>query len=149
MMQAANQQASPQKRKPNNSNRVPRAWNLAQEWLNWLDTRRFFAPPEKISILGRMSGHSGSGNQPNGPMSAEMAAFHLAVVSLEYRTFRAFVQIYANYPALNKTCAAELNVTEMGLYTIADTAAREVLKTMHHLVLMHEQMRAETTWLPT
>lgn len=51
-------------------------------WQQWLRTRRLLAPPpSRPNILARMQPHAVL-PEPDGPMSAEMALFDLAVRSL-------------------------------------------------------------------
>jgi hypothetical protein len=122
-----------------------RALELAQEWLPWLETRKFMAPPPVMGVLGRLT-HISSGRQPNAGMSAEMAAFHLAVVSLEVGYLIPFLDVYVqSFPDPVKSLLAEIGLTDRSaFYYRAHKAAGDVVKTTNRLLEMNSAVRAET-----
>lgn len=75
-----------------------RLHELAEAWVVWSRTRRYYGPPPlPAGLLGRLTKKTGPKPQPGGPdafCSAELLAFHLAVVSepkdaLDRRVFEA------------------------------------------------------------
>ena len=122
-----------------------RALSLAQEWLPWLETRKFLAPPQVMSVLGRLN-HIPTGRQPNAGMSAEMAAFNLAVVSLELGDLIPFLDVYVqSFQDPVKSLLAEIGLTNRSaFYYRAHKAAAEVVKTTNRLLEMNAAVRAET-----
>lgn len=125
--------------------RNERAYNLAQEWVLWLDTRRFYAPPEKKNILARMSGGGGGKEPPDASITPEMVAFNLAVTGLTMKKFTAFVAVYCGYrPSPIKVLAHEGGLSSSSkYYDRAHNAAHEVLHIADRLTELSRQMRAE------
>lgn len=124
--------------------RVERAYNLAQEWVLWLDTRRFYAPPEKKNILARMCGDDGVKEPPDAPITPEIVAFNLAVTSLSMKKFTAFVAVYCGYrPSPIKVMAHEGGLSSSKYYERAHNAAHEILYVADKLTELSRQMRCE------
>lgn len=124
--------------------RNERAYNLAQAWVSWLDTRRFFAPPEKKNILARMMQDMPSRGEPNGELSADIFAFNLCVVSLPVEQFVPFVVIYCRYkPQPIKFMSHELGISAPTFYRNAHEAATQILSHTDMLVRMNMQLREE------
>lgn len=120
-------------------------YNLAQDWIRWLNTRRFFCQPEQKNILAKLQKEqSPSRGEPDGEMNAEMAAFNLAVTSLPKEQFIPFVFVYCDYrPFPVKVMAHEIGIGRRTFYENSDKAAAEVLFITRKLVDLHNQMRSE------
>lgn len=124
--------------------RVERAYNLAQEWVLWLDTRRFYAPPEKKNILDRMAGGGGGKEPPDAAITPELVAFNLAVTDLPMKKFMAFVVVYCGYrPSPIKVIANDHGINPSKFYERAHTAAHEVLHVADRLTELSRRMRVE------
>lgn len=127
-------------------NRNEYVYNLALDWVRWLDTRRFFGPPEQKNILARLQGGGKSGGEPDGVMSAEVAAFNLAVCGLEIGYFIPFIAIYCEYrPKPVKVMAYELGIQPPAFYDRAEKAAADVRRVTQKLTEMHKMMAAEVS----
>ena len=126
-------------------NRNRRAVELGQEWLPWLETKRFLAPPEPMGVLQRLL-HRSTGREPNGKFSAELAAFHLAVVSLEVGYLIPFLDVYIqSFPDPVKSLLIEVGVTHRStFYDRAHKAAAEVIRTTNRLIGLNAAMKKET-----
>lgn len=131
-------------------NRLPsrhcnrRAFDLAQEWLPWLESRKFLAPAPVMGVLGRLL-HVSSGRKPNASMSAEMAAFHLAVVSLEKEYLIPFLDVYVqSFSMPVKSLLEEVGLKDRSaFYSRAHKAAGDIVKTTDRLIEINMAMRAE------
>lgn len=118
-----------------------RAQDLADEWLYWLHTRRFFAPGERKHILALLSMPDTSGEPPNARMSAEMAAFHLGVLSLQDHIGRAFIKVYCRFPSDPvKVLAYQENIGRDAYYARAHAGAEQVLAVMGRKLAMIENL---------
>lgn len=128
--------------------RNERAFNLAQTWIGWLDTRRFFAPPEQKNILARMMQDMPSRGAPNGELSADIFAFNLCVVSLPVEQLVPFIVVYCQYkPRPIKVMSHELGVSAPTFYRNAHEAAMLVLSNTDKLVMLNMQLRKEVEGL--
>lgn len=125
--------------------RNERAYYLAQEWVSWLDTRRFYAPPEKKNILARLQGGgNGNGREPDGPVVPEMVAFNLAVTALPMKLFMPFVVVYCHHkPDPVKVMAHGQRVSTSKFYERAHRAAHQALSIADTLLELNRQTRAE------
>ncbi len=122
--------------------RNERVYNLAQDWREWLRTRRFLCKPEQKGILARLIPDSRpSRGEPDGAMIAEMSAFNTSVTSLEPGKLVPFVWVYCEYrPKPAKTVAAEMNINRKTFYDRADTAAGEVERLTDKLVRLNREL---------
>lgn len=118
---------------------------MAQDWVRWLNTRRFLGEPEQVNILARLqTQNKPSLGAPDAPMSAEMSAFNIAVVNLPKEMFIPFVVVYCDYkPKPIKTIAYDLGIQAPAFYERAHHSAQEVLKVTRQLVVLNGQVRAE------
>lgn len=124
--------------------RVERAYNMAQDWVLWLDTRRFYAPAEKKNILARLQGGDTSRGEPDARCMAEMVAFNLALTSLPMNLFVPFVAVYCHHkPDPIKVMAHEQKVSASKFYERAHRAAHQALHIADKLMEMNRQMRVE------
>ena len=78
--------------------RNKQAQALVNDWIPWLKTKAFFGRPNPKHIIAVLSMPDTSGEPPNAKLSAEIAAFHLAVIGLPYNLGRPFVRVYAEWP---------------------------------------------------
>jgi hypothetical protein len=103
------------------------AYQMAQEWVKWLDSRRFLGPPLQRNILAQFM-PSKTGREPNGPMSAELNAFNLAVSSLDVGEFVPFVVIYCEIKIKPiKAIAADMGICRDTFYERAHCAASKCI----------------------
>lgn len=125
--------------------RNERAFNMAQLWISWLDTRKFFAPPAQKNILAMMMQEpQASRGEPDGELSADIFAFNLCVVSLPIEQFIPFVVVYCQYkPRPVKVMAHELGIQAPAFYDRAHTSALKVLHDADRLVRLNTQMQNE------
>lgn len=127
--------------------RNEQVYELAQEWIRWLDSRRFLGEPAQKNILAMLmkdENRRPARGEPDGPMSAEMAAFNLAVSSLPVGQFVPFVVRYCGYkPKPIKTIAYELGIQPPAFYERADNAALHVHSLMRKLVELNGMLRRE------
>lgn len=104
---------------------------LCGQWVAWCHTRRYYGPaPVAGTILGKLSGSSRRG-MPGGPdaaCGAELAAFHLAVISQPQALDRfAFEYHYLHQANRNiKVHAAKLGVSRSHWYRLIDSFTRRV-----------------------
>jgi hypothetical protein len=107
-----------------------RVYNLAQDWIRWIDTRRFFGPAPQQNILGRLIEKSRpSKGAPDAKLNAELSAFNRAVIALEPGLFIPFVVVYCGLREKPiKEIAEELGIGKNQLYERAHTAAARVAK---------------------
>jgi hypothetical protein len=121
------------------------AYNMAKEWVVWLDSKRFFAPPEKAGILARLTTSASNKLPPNAPLSPELAAFNLVVCALPENLFIPFIVVYAgcgDKPV--KSIAHEFNCHETTFYRRADLATKGLKRKTFDLVELHRQMARES-----
>lgn len=126
------------------------AWHVI-EWLNWLDTRKFLAPPPGKSIMEALM-QRGSGRAPNGPMNMETAAFHAAVLSVgntNPELLRPWLRIYCGIPLMPtglraipvKALIDSESCDVSQYYERAHGAANEILRRMSLAINMNLMMR--------
>lgn len=130
------------------SNLNKEAYALAQEWMRWLGSRRFYGPAPHQSILAMLMREPGkvSRGEPDAEVSMELNAFNMAVMDLEVGHFVPFVVVYCDFKPDGKPVkclAADLGIDRSTFYDRADKSALHVLKTTRRLVRLHESMRAE------
>lgn len=115
----------------------PRAQELAQEWMKWHKSRRFFAPPAGKNVLAQFM-PSPTREAPDAPLSAELAAFNLAIHSQDEQSLVPFVVVYCEYrPKPIKWIAHELGISRDTFYTRAH-------KTAEYLVSMTKRLSEKT-----
>jgi hypothetical protein len=106
------------------------ALELAANWVKWLDTRKFLAPPMPPSILAALIGGSRKGNEPDGVMDAEMQAFNTACIAQEREMLVPFVVVYARVQPKNtpvKKIAYDLDISTATFYRNAHQAATKIV----------------------
>ncbi|WP_412479899.1 hypothetical protein [Azonexus sp. IMCC34839] len=114
------------------------AKELADQWLDWLRTRRFMAPPVPPSLLSLMMKGSISEGEPDGPMSPEMPAFNAAVMALfnqKPELAYPFIRVYCGFPITPvKSIASEIGVSTKTYYDLAHKGADEVIRRMNLVI---------------
>lgn len=87
------------------------------EWRHWSRTRRLIGPPQGApNILARMQPHM-IGREPDGPMSADMAMFDLAVRALPDTLDKlAFVTFYGKRSMPIKTLSHHMGISRKTFY---------------------------------
>ena len=123
-------------------NRSERAKALSDDWITWLDDRRFFGPPPKKSVLAMLIEKNRSrGEAPDRPLNAEIAAFHVAVMGLPVEAFLPFVRVYCGVPFVPvKTLAFEAGIERVTYYNRAHAAAHVVMRSMNSVLAMIENI---------
>lgn len=123
-------------------NKSERAKSLADDWITWLDDRRFFGPPPKKSVLAMLIEKNRSrGEIPDRPLNAELAAFHVAVVGLPQEMFLPFIRVYCGVPdAPIKALAYGAGIGRDAYYDRAHKAAYQVLRSMRSVLAMVENI---------
>jgi hypothetical protein len=96
---------------------------LSEEWAYWCRTRRLYAPPAATtSLLGRLTKKTSVSGTPGGPdaiSSAELAAFHLGVVSQPMALDRQCFELHYFWRVKNvKAAAAQLGIGRQHWYTL-------------------------------
>lgn len=116
---------------------------FCEDWAYWCRTRRFFGPPDRGScLLGRLSGQSRPvrAGGPDGACSADLAAFHLAVLAQPRDALdrRVFEMHYLARVRNIKAAAAQMSIGRQHWYTLvadfrsrAYTASLEILRANH------------------
>jgi hypothetical protein len=117
-----------------------RLHEMCEAWALWTRTRRFYGPPPLAAgLLARLAGGARRMARPGGPdapCSAEIAAFHLAVISQppEALDRRVFELHYAWRVRNVKAAAAALGISRQHWYALlrafrgrAWRASREIL----------------------
>lgn len=97
--------------------------HLSMEWAYWCRTRRFYAPPApNTSLLGRLTQKTKVRTNTGGPdaiSSAELAAFHLGVVSQPMALDRQCFELHYFWQVPNvKSAAAQLGIGRQHWYTL-------------------------------
>lgn len=127
------------------ASRNEQVYQMAQEWLIWLNSRKFLGqPPQKNILLELAERNKVSKGAPDGIMSSEIAAFNLAVNALDAGSLIPFITVYCDYkPKPIKTLAIDLGIGRDQFYERAHKAALNVIKTSRELVILHGQMKKE------
>lgn len=116
---------------------------LCERWARWCQTRRYYGrnslPP---SILGRLttkgSGRSVEGG-PDAECSAELAAFHLAVLAQPPGKARQVFEIYYLHRVKNvKIFAAALGIGRQHWYTLLRRVRKQIFES--HIRLREEAL---------
>jgi len=109
---------------------------LCLQWQHWKRTRRLLgAPPlSPVSTLARLQPGAGGGSGPDGPMSADLAMFDLAVRSMPesvdkyaFLTYYATPSERASKPV--KAIAGDLGVSRKTFYKAVKRARAELWAT--------------------
>lgn len=125
--------------------RNEQAYELAHQWIKWLDTRRFYGTPEQKNILAILiGGDASTGNEPNADIQPQMVAFNLAVMDMPIDRFVPFVAVYCDYrPQPIKVMAHDMGICKTVFYANADKAASRAVSVTRQLVTLNLQMRRE------
>lgn len=120
-------------------------YQKAQEWLIWLNTRRFLGEaPQKNILVAMMERDKEKKPPPDALMSAEIAAFNLAVSALDYEHLLPFCAVYCDYrPKPIKTLANEIGIARDTFYERAHETALKVNRTAIQLEVLNAQMQRE------
>lgn len=121
------------------SHRNEQCYTMSQDWINWLDSRRFLGSPEQLNILAKlMAQNKMSKESPNGPMSAELNAFNAAVMSLEKEGLLPFLSVYCGLRECPiKTMAHYFEVDRATIYNRAHQSANYVMRLTQQLIQSH------------
>lgn len=126
--------------------RNEQVFQMAQDWVKWLDTRRFYCKPEQQNILAQFMARNASKGEPNADNSPALTAFNLAVTDLPKELFLPFVVVYCEIRPDNKPIkwlSHELGITPSNYYGRAHKAADQVQRITRSLVDLSMQMRRE------
>jgi len=118
------------------SRRHEHIYQLAQEWMRWLNSRYFLGRAEAKNILLRLQPHKLSSKEPDGIMSAEISAFNTAVNHIEKSNrLIPFIAVYCKVkPKSVAELAAELRISRTQFYEIAHSTALEIFNHAMKLV---------------
>lgn len=119
-----------------------RAQALADDWLYWLMTRRFFGPPPSKNILAMMSDKSRPSREPpNARLSAELSAFHVAVCGLPDHLGAPFMRIYCMWPNEPvKTLAFDAGISRDAYYERAHSGAAQAMRNTKSILAMVQNL---------
>ena len=99
------------------------AYALAQDWLRWNHSKRFYAPADVKNTLAQFM-PSPSRDAPNAPLSPELYAFNLAVNSQDEKNLVPFIVVYCDHrPKPVKWIAHELGISRDTFYVRAHKTA--------------------------
>lgn len=104
------------------------------EWRHWSRTRRLIGPPSgSANLLARMQPHQVN-PVPDGPMSADMAMFDLAVRALPDTLDKlAFVTFYGKRATPIKTLAHHMGISRKTFYKSVKRAREEAFNLSQRL----------------
>lgn len=127
------------------ASRNEQVYQMAQEWLIWLNSRKFLGqPPQKNILVALAEKNMSKGMPPDAIMSAELAAFNIAVNTLDNGSLIPFITVYCDFKTKPvKTLAIDLGIGRDQFYERAHKAALNVIKTSRYLVILHGQMKRE------
>ena len=124
--------------------RNERAYNLAQDWILWMDRVKFFCKPEQQNILAQFMASKPRRGEPDGELSATIHAFNLAVTDLPVADFVPFIVVYCKYrPRPIKVMAHEFGIDTSTFYDRAHASAFKVLHDTDKLVRLNAMIRCE------
>ena len=104
---------------------------LCEDWAHWCRTRKYFAPPVPANILAKMQPRSSAAREPDGPMSADIAYFNMALqrIAEDCPESAACFSLFYYYRAKNiKALAADLGISRKTFYNRMHAFARLALK---------------------
>lgn len=127
------------------ASRNEQVYQMAQDWKQWLFSRRFLGQPPQKNILVALSEKlSTKGEVPDGPMSAEMAAFNLVINSVDDEYLLPFVAVYCDFrPKPIKAMADLLGIQAPAFYERAHATADKLYSQTMSLVDLHEKLKGE------
>ena len=117
---------------------------LSEEWAYWCRTRRFYAPPAATtSLLGRLTKKPSGGGTPGGPdaiSSAELAAFHLAIVSQPMAIDRKCFELHYFHRVKNvKAAAAHLGIGRQHWYTLVSDFRKRAYRASREIYAANQE----------
>lgn len=129
---------------------------LIKNHLNWLHTRKFYAPPTPMNILARLQiDRRRSKEPPNAANDPMCAAYNLVIEDAELNDkarFKAYFFVYykdfrinpqTGKPTLLKTIADELNIEPCTVYDRAQVAAMRYYNAAQKLAELHSMLQRE------
>lgn len=129
---------------------------LINNHLDWLYTRRFYAPPAQVNILARLQiDRRRSKEPPNARNDSMCAAYNLVVEDAalnDKALFKAYFFVYykdfrinpqTGKPTLLKTIADELGIEPCSVYDRAHVAAAKYYNTTIMLNDLHGKLQRE------
>lgn len=118
---------------------------LICNWLYWLNTRRFYAPPLPPNILALLSSEHSGKEPPNAPNDALCAAFNLVIQGAPDAERLPFLYVYLKQhrPQPIKAVAYDLGIDADTVYQRAHKAAPKFLSEAKKLAEMSAQIHRE------
>lgn len=110
---------------------------LASNWVRWIRTRKYLAPALPPNILSVLMGGSGSGKEPDGPMSPDMPYFNKALTIMIHDKEAApllvpFLIVYCDADQTPiKRVASDAGRSRKQYTSIANKGAHEVMRFFH------------------
>lgn len=118
---------------------------MAQEWIQWADSKKFFGPPPSKNILVLLQKQNASSNPPpDAPLSAELCAFNLAVMAQPESLLIPFLVVYCHAgDKPTKVYADNLGIERPAFYDRAHKAAGDIYKQHLSIIDMHRSLQRE------
>jgi hypothetical protein len=111
-------------------------YQLAQDWLVWLNSKRFLGDAPAVNILAMLQPErSRSTREPDGNFSQELSAFNSAFNAQPLSQQIPFIAVYCGikpYPI--KTIAGQLGIERHTLYNRAHITATEIHRLMRIII---------------
>lgn len=119
-----------------------RAERLLLEWVEWSRVHRFFGPPIPPSILALLAyKNKMSRDPPDGALSAEISALHVALVSLPKDKLLPLLRVYLGFPNRPiKWMAYEIGIDRDTYYNRAHKAADDLMRNTNSVMAMVENL---------
>jgi DNA-directed RNA polymerase specialized sigma24 family protein len=118
---------------------------LLQSWVQWLRTRKFYAPPLPQNILEILKGSNSGKEPPNADNDALCAAFNLVIEGAPDGERLPFLYVYLKQYRPNpiKTLAHDLGIDADTVYQRAHKVAPEYLSKAKLLAEMSAKIHRE------
>jgi DNA-directed RNA polymerase specialized sigma24 family protein len=119
---------------------------LLYNWLYWLGTRRFYAPPLPPNILAMLQQEHGRNKEPpDARNDALAAAFNLVISEApdDYRLPFLYVYLRQLRPKPIKALAYDLNINQDTVYWRAHHVAPKYLSQTKSLAILNSQIQKE------
>lgn len=112
-------------------------FQLTQDWMAWLESRKYYERRGVKCILGRLQPFSGDPNfVPDGPLSAEISAFNTAINHIDPERLIPFAVVYCQVkPKPIHVIAEEYGMSRYRFNNLAHKVALEVYDLSQKILL--------------
>jgi hypothetical protein len=108
-------------------NKNPRAEYLCEKWTKWMRTRKYLGPANIKGMFAAIEG--GTGEEPDGLMSPEIAAFNIAIIGTDDWKRDVFLAIYCSAIKLPvKKTADMLGTSPATMYRVSSRVADDLVR---------------------